>query len=271
VERVGEAGTPEGLRVAVTRPAEKASSLAAALRRVGAVPILAPLIRVVPPEDPEPLLDAVRRIDGYDWIVFPSASAVEAVASLVDAGELRTARVACVGSATAAAATAFGLRVELVPDTFTGSALAAAVAAAGVLAGQRVLVPQARQGRPELVAGLREHGAVVERVEAYRTIADEAGARRLAALMDTGQVDVLTFTAPSAVRSFLQHVGIERLGDTVVAVIGTVTASEARAGGLPVDLVADRFTVAGLVEAVVRHYGGGDGQQQGIRPTLPGK
>ena len=37
------------------------------------------MIRILPPDDPAPLLRAAARPDGFDWIVFTSANAVECV------------------------------------------------------------------------------------------------------------------------------------------------------------------------------------------------
>ena len=77
-------------------------------------------------------------------------------------------------------------------------------------------------------------------------------------LLLDGRIDVVTFTSPSAVRSFIRIYGAEPAADllksTVVAVIGPVTADTARQAGIPVTIEPSTYTVAALVEGIVRHY-----------------
>ena len=48
---------------------------------MGAEAIEAPMIRIAPPEDPDPLLRAADDANHFDWIVFTSANSVEAFMS----------------------------------------------------------------------------------------------------------------------------------------------------------------------------------------------
>ena len=70
----------QGKRIAVTRAAERAEGLASALRAEGAEVRICPTIAYNPPEDPAPLEAALHQIDRYDWVVFTSAAAVDALA-----------------------------------------------------------------------------------------------------------------------------------------------------------------------------------------------
>ena len=66
------------------------------------------------------------------------------------------------------------------------------------------------------------------------------------------------FASPSAVRSFVKIYGAEPAADllknTVVAVIGPVTAEATRRLGLPVTVQPSTFTIAALVDAIAAHY-----------------
>ena len=68
-----------GKRVLVTRPREQAAAMVDRLAAYGAESVEVPMIRLAPPEDPGPLLDAVARVHDFDWVVFTSANAVETV------------------------------------------------------------------------------------------------------------------------------------------------------------------------------------------------
>ena len=71
-----------------------------------------------------------------------------------------------------------------------------------------------------------------------------------------GKIDVITFTSPSTVTHFLGIMGPEfRLPEKIrIACIGPVTAAAAKKAGLRVDILQERYTVPGLVEALVNHF-----------------
>ena len=65
-------------------------------------------------------------------------------------------------------------------------------------------------------------------------------------------VDIITFTSSSTVRNFLALTQGVDCGDPLIACIGPVTADTARQLGLRVDVVAEEYTVDGLIEALTR-------------------
>ena len=66
-------------RVAVTRPADVAERLARLVRAEGGKPVVMPLIRIEAPADSAPLARAAALLSRYDWLVFTSANAVDAL------------------------------------------------------------------------------------------------------------------------------------------------------------------------------------------------
>ena len=243
-----------GLRIAVTRPRAQAESLAAGLERLGAEVVEIPLIHIEAPADPGPLRAAARSATSYDFVAFTSANAVAALwQAAAEAGiELRGVRAASVGPATSAALRERGVEPALEAERHHAEGLLAAMLEAGVR-GKRVLLPQAADARAVLADGLRAGGAQVETVIAYRAV-DAPDAVRIREPLRAGMIDVVTFTASSAVRSFLRVVGADP-GRARVAVIGPVTAATARAGGLPVHIMATEHTVPGLLEAIAAACG----------------
>jgi uroporphyrinogen III methyltransferase/synthase len=249
-----------GIRVAVTRPADQAPDLAYPLQQAGAEVLIAPLIRIAQPLDSAPLHNALRKIETFDWLLFSSVNGVQRfVGEMVEAGRnldtLRSLRIACVGPATAAAAREHGLVVEVVPEQFTGDAIAPAIAAQGELKGRKVLIARARGARMVLPEMLRALGADVVDVETYRSVADQAGAKILGEAIAESRVDVVTLTSGSAARCFAT--AVESKDKIVIAVIGPVTASDATKLGLPVAIIADPHTTQGLVAAIVNYYAKG--------------
>lgn len=255
-----------GRRVLVTRPRDQAAELVERLSMLGADPIQAPLIRVEPPTDSKPLLAAAAIAHEFDWIVFASANAAQSFMLAVretggDTRSLKGPRLCAVGTATAEKLRQYGIKVDAIPGEFRAEGVVAAILAAGPVAGQRILIPRADIGREVLTEQLRQAGALVTDVVAYRTVLDDAPREHdpdVYRLLLDGRIDVVTFASPSAVRSFVKIYGAEPAADllknTVVAVIGPVTAEAAKQAGIPVTIQPQTYTVAALVDGIVEHY-----------------
>lgn len=251
-----------GRTVVVTRPREQSRSFASALAALGARVVKFPTIRIERPVDPEPLRAAVAELEQYDWIVFTSVNGVERVRDTVeelgrDVRAFSRVRMAAIGPATASSLARLCLRADVVPDEYRAEALVEAIREADTSLGERrILLARAAEARDVLPDRLASDGASVDEVAAYRTVPDapdsEAFRRRLAA----GEIDWLTFTASSTVRHFVDAVGTD-LGGARVAAIGPITAGTASEHGMTVDVVADQYTVRGLVDALVQAESGG--------------
>jgi uroporphyrinogen III methyltransferase/synthase len=255
-----------GKRILVTRSREQAGDLCDALTVLGAEPIEAPMIRIVPPDDPAPLLQAAARAGEFDWVIFTSGNAVDAFmdALLTDGRDMRAlngAKLCTVGSATAAKLEAYHLHADLIPDEFRAEGVIAALAARGSIQGAKVLLPRADIGREVIAEALKRAGAEVTDVTAYRTVLEEVqreGGPDIYGMLLEGKIDVVTFTAGSAVRNFVTVYGedqaVDLLRNTTVAVIGPVTAQAAEQLGIPVSIQPATYTIPALVDAIAAHY-----------------
>jgi uroporphyrinogen III methyltransferase/synthase len=253
-----------GRRIVVTRPSERAGSLADLLEEQGAEVIVFPTIALVPPADPGALERAVATAGSYDWIVFTSARGVQAffarfAAQRLDVRALAAVRLAAIGPETAAELERRLLRPAVVPAEYRAEGLLDALGA-GDVRGRRILLPRAAGARVVLPAELRARGATVDEVEAYRAVPPpDADVTPLRAALAAGEIDALTFTSSSTVTNFAAMLGAEALAALVhgtrpaVACIGPVTADSARALGLRVDVVPAAYTGAALAAALCRH------------------
>ncbi|HMO60071.1 MAG TPA: uroporphyrinogen-III synthase [Roseiflexaceae bacterium] len=242
-------------RVIVTRAAERAGTLIDALRRHGATPFVCPMIASQPLADPAALDAALARLADYDWLIVTSAAAVDALTSRrSDLHQRRPRRIGAVGPATAAALAHAGLAADLIPADYRAAGLLADI---GSIAGQRVLLPQADIAQPELAAGLRAAGALVDVVVAYHTVPGD-GVDLALELLRSG-VDAMIFTSPSTIRSLWQGLAARGIDDpmirqlfasTVIACIGPTTAAAAPRA----DVVAEPHTVSGLIAALIRYF-----------------
>jgi uroporphyrinogen III methyltransferase/synthase len=242
--------------VIATRARAQASGFAARLRELGADVVQLPVIRIVPPEDPAPLHRAAAESGSFDWIVFTSANGVERFFAALaegggDARSLGGVSVCAIGPATAAELAKHGVRADLVPPEFVAESALEALASATELEGKRILIPRAAEARPVLPDGLRARGADVIEVAAYRTISDGSGSEGVRAQLDAGEIDWVTFTAGSTVRSFAELLGADP-GKARVASIGPITSAALRERGMRVDVEAEEYTIPGLLQALRR-------------------
>ncbi|HWO22067.1 MAG TPA: uroporphyrinogen-III synthase [Kofleriaceae bacterium] len=243
----------------VTRDREGAAPYAAALAPLGLEVVAMPVTRTEPPEDPDALARALAR-GGHAAIVCASA---RAAAALVAAAEQQAAgpagapplpEVWAVGPATARALEAGRIRA-IVPDGVRdGAQLAQAMIAARSLAGARVLIPRAADGREEVIAGLCAAGAEIDDVIAYRTVAAPASDPALAAgraRLLAGDAAICVVLAPSQVAALAALVPLAPLS---FAAIGETTAAALRAAGAGAVAVAATPTPAGIATAVRSVY-----------------
>jgi uroporphyrinogen-III synthase len=239
-------------RIVITRSETQAASFRDKCIQLGAIPIVFPVIRftALPPKS---LDNALSQLKKYDWLVFTSVNAVEFFFRRVDELGLtfKMPFVATVGSATAVALQARHIPINFTPDEFTGEALAAGL---GDLTGQKVLLPRAKIGRPQIVELLREQGAQVDDVALYDTVTAVPTPDALAQLQQG--IDVITFTSPSSVRNFLKILDTTRplLDQAIIACIGPITAEEAEANGFDVTIVPSEYTIDGLIQAIGDYY-----------------
>jgi uroporphyrinogen III methyltransferase/synthase len=254
-----------GRRVLVTRPRDQAAALVDRLAALGAEAIEAPMIRIVPPEDIQPLRRAAAQPDTFDWIIFTSANAVEAFMTVLLSGRdiraLAGPRLCAVGTGTADKLAEYGIAVDVIPPEFRAEAVVAAVAAGRPLDGARVLLPRADIGRDVIAEQLRDAGALVTDVVAYRTVLEDthrSGGPDVYGMLLEGRIDIVTFTSASAVRNFAKVFGRDQAADllksTTVAAIGPVTAEVAAQLGIQVTIQPATYTIAALVDEIAVHF-----------------
>ena len=167
--------TLEGVKILITRPEKQNIPLSAKLRNLGATTIELPTITILPPNNTGPLDKSIRGISQYDWIIFTSFHGVRFFSQRLEAlGEpsdkLKQVKVAAIGPATAAALERVGKEADYVPTQYLSEKIADGL---GDVEGKRILLPRADIASKKLPVLLKQRGAKVEEVVAYRTIIPE--------------------------------------------------------------------------------------------------
>ena len=182
---------PAALTVVITRPAGQSAALAAQLAARGMRTLDFPLIAIEPVRDEAPLRAALGALERYALVVFVSPNAVEralAVYASISSIWPPALPVAVVGPASVAALARHAIAApshrvispagsaDEEPLRFDSESLYAALEAqlgAGAFDGKRVLIVRGDGGREWLAERLREAGAEVEAVAAYRRVVPE--------------------------------------------------------------------------------------------------
>ena len=241
-------------RVLVPRGGSWGDGVAARLRELGGIPVIAPMLNFASAEDPAALANALHELqDGqFDWIVLTSATTVDVLVSQGTRIPDGT-RVAAVGETTAAALQLAGYRVDFVP-TSDNSARGLVKEWPAEERHGRVLVPQSDIAEPTLVAGLSKLGFQPEYVTAYRTVGVPVSPE-VAADVASGRIGAILVTSGSVARQVAAQL-TPLPDDTVVVCIGPRTAFDTRAAGLPVHAIAEERTTEALIEALVDYVTG---------------
>ena len=238
-----------GWRVLVPRGGPWGDGVAAKLRSQGAVPVVAPLINFAPAEDAAGLESALADLaDGaFDWLTLTSATTVDvlyAYRAVIPA----STKVAAVGETTAAALTAVGYRVDLVPEKDNSAAGMADELIALEPEPRRVLTLRSEIAKPVLTKRLIAAGHDVRQVVAYRTVGVPV-TERIGRDVANGRINAILVTSGSVAEQVRAQFP-EIPDDTAIAAIGPRTAKDAKRTGLPIDVVARAQTVDALIEAV---------------------
>jgi uroporphyrinogen III methyltransferase/synthase len=245
--------------VVVTRAREQAGELVRLLREQGAEVLQLPAIKILPPREHAPLVEAMAGLNAYDWVVFTSANGVAAFfeaffRGFEDLRDIGGVRLAAVGPATAEKLRELHLKVDLVPKEYVGREIARELAGYESLENLRVLLLRAEAASPDLPKLLEERGAIVDDVACYRTAPETDDPEGHAARFAACGADWISFTSGSTVEFFNARFdlreAIRRFPGLALASMGPETTKAIRALGLPVAVEAAPHTVEGLADAL---------------------
>ncbi len=257
-------GVLSGKRIVVTRAASQARELAQRIEALGGEAIGFPTIEIQPPQSYDDLDAAISDIQSYDWIIFTSVNGVDGFLQRLNTlrvwvTALSALRIAAIGPETAKRLAQVGLRPAIVPDQYMAEGILDVLDCES-MRDRRVLIPRAAKARDVLPQTLREWGATVNVVETYRTAMPSAEVSALRQLIVERNIDMITFTSPSTVNNFISMMGLKTLAELpttiAIACIGPITQQRVEELGGRADVVANEFTIAGLVRAIADHFRG---------------
>ena len=236
----------------MTRPRERAGTLAARLRNLGADVFEYPCIRTVPLVPCPEMEAAVARLTDYEYLAFTSPAGVCCLWDMLerhgsDARALGGVKLAAIGTGTDRELRKHGLRADYIPAVYDAAHLGAGLAE---ICTGRVLILRAELGSPALTEALDRGKISYDDIHCYTTVYESEYAASLKALIQSGKLDLVTFTSASTVKGFAASVGACDFSRITGVCIGEQTAAEAKRHGIPV-IVAKRADIDALVDAIL--------------------
>ncbi len=250
-----------GKKVLITRARDQSAQFALSLKNLGAEVILFPTIKILPPLSWESLDRAIQKLNSYNWLIFTSVNGVRFFSERWKKKKRKldfpsSLKVCAIGPATARELKKRGIRIDYMPKEFIAEAILDGFKRIKV-EGKKILLARAKKARDILPVGLRQMGAEVDVVEAYRTVKPKGASKQLKPLLKKG-IDVIVFTSSSTVENFVDLLrGVDLKGilkGVVIACIGPITSMSARKYGLNVHIQPKEYTISGLTQAITRYF-----------------
>ncbi len=239
-----------GCRIVVTRPKNRASSLAERLEILGAEVLLLPSIQTKSISPNPVFLETIQNLDHYQWIAFTSPAGAELFfEGLHRAGKdsrcLSAHKIAAIGPATAKAVLQYGgLFCDYQPEAFTGESLGNGLSER-LLPSDRLLLPRSDIATDQVLKPLIRKGISYTDLPVYETKYQPFFPPVLT------PDDIIAFTSASTVRGFVSRMkGCE--GMTALC-IGEQTAEEAKRFQFET-VVAKQATIDSMIEALICYH-----------------
>ena len=250
-----------GKKLLVTRSREQISSLTNRLESYGADVLEVPTIKIDPLEDYAEFDQIIERLQDFHWIVFTSTNTVEFFLRRVrengyDLRFLNGVKLAAIGESTAKSLSDKGLIADLVSFKAVSEGLVYEIGKMEIK-NKQILLPGSNIKRQVISEGLENLGAEVKDILVYRTSHIPDVDNRLEEALDQG-IEIVTFTSSSTVKGLAKILGgnLDKLSTAKIACIGPITAAEVQRYGLTVDILAEKSSVAGLVDSIVDYCNG---------------
>ncbi len=245
--------------IAIMRPAVHLAESVRLAKSMGFKAITAPMIDVVDMTDANFKGFVERIMDGaVDYVIFTSANGVEFTLLKLNSPDefieqLNKTQVVAIGPKTEKALMKNGIRVSMVPDSYSSEGLVERLEG---IKDAVIEIARSSHGAPELTKGLTDKGAVVHETQVYRIIkpADERHKRLMEAAL-SGEVDIFAFTSSMMVKNFMEiadEMGIKEelvriMNEKTVAAIGKPTSRTLSEMGVKVKIMPERYTFEELL------------------------
>ncbi|MBM7572008.1 uroporphyrinogen-III synthase [Aquibacillus albus] len=252
-----------GKKILVTRAKEQADVFAQQLKKVGATPIVAPLLTIQPRllTESNNVLD---KLHDFTWVFFTSANGVKFFFKQLEWLAIPTTAVnhlhiAVVGEKTNKMLETFGFTADFTPEFFQGKKMVKEFFKE-YSKEQQILLVCGNLSRDDIPNELQKHEVRFDRLDVYDTHINWEIQSQLEHVLLKESIDVFTFTSPSTIDAFetlTSHLSgdINRIKQTQLCLcIGTTTLERAKDVRFNHVRVPNEFTIDGMVQELITYF-----------------
>lgn len=251
-----------GKKMLILRAREQLEEFSLLLKQRGAEVTEFPTIEIKPPEDFKGLDESLEEIGDFDWMIFTSVNGVEAFFNRMrdtgrDIRSLRKLKFCAIGPKTAESIATYMINPDFIPSNFTTDNIIEGLKKFR-LKGKKMLIPRADNVGDKLIKRLKEQGAEVVEVAAYRVCLPDYPKEYIEKVFKGKGLDLIAFTSSSTVRNLIQILKDCDLksvfGKAKIASIGPVTENTAKEFGIVTDIKSNEYTIHGMVNAIEENF-----------------
>jgi len=243
-----------GQRILITRSAEDCGTWATRLEKIGAIPIIFPCITCEEIEAPTVINNLTKYLKTADWIVFTSRRGVSSFAKNIEKigknSSSSKTKIAVIGQATKDSAISYFGHADLIAKDGTaeslGKTLLSVLSKNSQNSAPKILILLAENAGNVLEKILTEAGCKCTRINVYRTVPANTGAKKKP--LSKFSVDKILLASPSAVTGFINQMDLDSSAE--IFTIGPSTTRAAQAADLVVTAEASRPSLDGLMETM---------------------
>lgn len=244
-------GNLQHKKILVTRGKNQATHLVNLLEQHSGVVLHVPLISIQCISHDISKLQSNR----YEWIFFTSVNGVRCFMKQRNAKALlKNCRIAAVGSKTAEKINQYGLDVHFIPSTYNAETMVEEFLNL-YPQGNHLLLIRGNISRNVLIDAFKRENISYEPVVVYETRPNVSMKETLINTIKFEQPDVLTFTSPSTVNTFvtlLDGTGmLEEVRKLPTVCIGTTTENSARNHQFTTLITPETFTIEAMVDKLI--------------------
>ncbi|MGW6193484.1 uroporphyrinogen-III synthase [Bacillus cereus] len=240
-----------GKIVLITRAQHQAKQMSVAVKERSGIPLEIPLLRMEGTSHRQ-IQRITRQLHLYDWVIFTSKNGVAFFLDGLKKKIPLTIKIAAVGVKTKLELEKRGYQVDFVPTSFVAEVFAEEFVRK--LSGNEcILFPKGNLARDVIPVKLREFGIFLDELIVYGTKVNVEKKQELITALKLGEVNIITFTSPSTVDSFVRLLEgtnwREWTKKCTIACIGPITEKEALLY-FPHVIVPKEYTVEALLQCI---------------------
>lgn len=242
-----------------TRPANGADELAGLFANAGATLLEMPLIEIFPKPLTTAEIDAISRLEDFQWLIFTSSNGVKYFFENLNRTKTvqlpATLKIAVIGNKTETVLNDFGYQASFTNPGSTGEDFAAAFAEEikNIKGKVNILLALGNLARTVIQDKLAEY-ATCTRINVYETRDKKSLDQKIVEKIENNEYEMILFSSPSGIQNFVNMTNKDLHKKIRIACIGETTAKAAIENNIVPKVVATNSSTLGLFESIVNFY-----------------